>query len=130
MIKDWGRFVRTRIALRDVLGIEPEEDAIEAAMQQKVEITEEQIVSAYNLGEEVSIVYIYRGLLSHMLSPQRLGVYLLKCVGYDEDFGQQVFERFSTWVPKAKEKNGPKKSRKRKRVTNSDEEELSNAAAD
>ncbi|KZP20326.1 hypothetical protein FIBSPDRAFT_742515, partial [Athelia psychrophila] len=111
MIKDWGKFVRTRIALRDVLGMEPEEDAIQAAMEQNVAITEEQIALAYNLGEE------------------RLGVYLLKCVGYDEDFGQQVFERFSTWVPKAKKENkGPKKSRKRKRVTNSDDEEVSDAA--
>ncbi|KZP20324.1 hypothetical protein FIBSPDRAFT_1044963 [Athelia psychrophila] len=111
MIKDWGRFVRTRIALRDVLGMEPEEDAIEAAMQQQVAVTEEQIASAYNLGEE------------------RLGVELLKCVGYDEDFGQQVFERFSTWAPKPKkEKAGPKKSRKRKRATNSDDEEVSDTA--
>ncbi|KAF7976935.1 hypothetical protein HWV62_5353 [Athelia sp. TMB] len=112
LIKDWGRSIRTRIVLRNVLGKEPEEEEIEIAMQTDVAITEDEISMAYNLGEE------------------RLGVFLYKCVGYDEDFGRQIFERFSTWTPKAKEKkDGKKKSRKRKRGA-SVEDMLSDAASD
>ena len=53
LIKDWGRSIRTRIVLRNVLGKEPEEEEIEIAMQSDVAITEDEILMAYNLGEEV-----------------------------------------------------------------------------
>ncbi|KIM80619.1 hypothetical protein PILCRDRAFT_822359 [Piloderma croceum F 1598] len=102
--KGWGSHVRTRVGLRKRLGREPSKREFEAALAaESIPVTQDDIRNAYDKGEE------------------RLGVYVLKCVAYDEAFQRKVFEDIQTWVPpppKEKGSRGAKgsKTHKRKQV--------------
>ncbi|CAA7269167.1 unnamed protein product [Cyclocybe aegerita] len=53
-------------------------------------ITPQEVLAAYDSGEE------------------RLGVWTMKCIGYDTKFQLELYEKFPTWVP------APRKPRKKK----------------
>ncbi|KAA1477489.1 hypothetical protein DENSPDRAFT_755659, partial [Dentipellis sp. KUC8613] len=74
--KGWGRLVRTRVALRRDLGREPNPEELQTALASKTAfpITQEEILAAYNRGEE------------------HLGIVAMKCVDYDEDFQRRIAE--------------------------------------
>ncbi|KAF7978747.1 hypothetical protein HWV62_44762 [Athelia sp. TMB] len=85
--KGWGRIVRTRVFLRKHLGREPTLKEVEE-YNDEVTVTADEIREDFDQGKE------------------RLGVFVLKPVGYNEEFQQQNCERFPAWneIERAKPK--------------------------
>lgn len=116
MRKGWGSHVRARVGLRKQLGRNPTKQEFEAALVEPIPITQDDIRRAYDLGEEVRM---RRQRICNLFSLtdstcQCLGVYVLKCVAYDEAFQREVFEGIQTWVPPAKKEKGAGKDKKPK----------------
>ncbi|KAJ6465957.1 hypothetical protein C8R47DRAFT_1154588 [Mycena vitilis] len=91
--KDWGRITRTRIALRRRFGRDPTFDEVDTAIasdQKFKNITPSDISKAFDCGDE------------------RLAVWTMKCVDYDEQFQRDLVRQITGWVPP------PPKSRKPK----------------
>ncbi|KAJ7661541.1 hypothetical protein DFH06DRAFT_375918 [Mycena polygramma] len=91
--KDWGRITRTRIALRRRFGRNPTFDEVDTAIgsdQKFKNITPSDISKAFDCGDE------------------RLAVWTMKCVDYDEQFQRDLVRQITGWVPP------PPKSRKPK----------------
>ncbi|KAJ7735115.1 hypothetical protein DFH07DRAFT_754084, partial [Mycena maculata] len=81
--KDWGRITRTRIGLRRQLKRNPTWAEVEAATetaQKFTYITASDISKAFDKGEE------------------RLAVWTMKCVGYDEQFQRDLVRQITDWV--------------------------------
>ncbi|KAH9935935.1 uncharacterized protein BXZ73DRAFT_45411, partial [Epithele typhae] len=70
MKKEWAKPIRARISLRISLGREPMQDEVDGAMERSVKITDKDVAAALNDGSE------------------RIRVWTLKCVGYDEELGR------------------------------------------
>ncbi|TFY58421.1 hypothetical protein EVG20_g8158 [Dentipellis fragilis] len=97
--KNWGKLVRTRVTLRRDLRREPRPDELRTALaSQKTfqEISEEEILAAYNKGEE------------------HLGIVAMKCVGYDEEFQRRIAGEYPIWAADRKDDADKQKGRKRK----------------
>jgi len=97
--KDWATGVRVSIILRRRLGREPKNEEIEAALatnHKYYDITQEEIIGAFERGEET------------------IGLWFMKCIDYDEDFQRRIARKFPTWVPPPprprKDKSKPKKA--------------------
>ncbi|KAJ7661542.1 hypothetical protein DFH06DRAFT_375949 [Mycena polygramma] len=95
--KDWGRITRTRIALRRQLGRNPTLGEVDTAIGQDQEfknITSNDISQAFDSGDE------------------RLAVWIMECVGYDEQFQRDLVRQITGWVPPP-----PRRSSRRRRAT-------------
>ncbi|KAJ7031157.1 hypothetical protein C8F04DRAFT_709302 [Mycena alexandri] len=82
--KDWGLMTRTRIALRRQLGRDATFKEVAKSLKAKqkfLSITADDIAKAFNNGDE------------------RLAVWTMKCVGYDEQFQRDVVQKITDWVP-------------------------------
>ncbi|KAJ6465958.1 hypothetical protein C8R47DRAFT_46118 [Mycena vitilis] len=82
--KDWGRITRTRIALRRQLGRNPTAREVDGAIEKDQEfknITSNDISQAFDSGDE------------------RLAVWIMECVGYDEQFQRDLARKITGWVP-------------------------------
>ncbi|KAG6910185.1 hypothetical protein DXG01_012634 [Tephrocybe rancida] len=77
--------IRVRISLRKTLGREPTAEEVDECDGSG--ITLEDIRLAYDKGEE------------------RILVWVMKCVGYDEAFQREMQEKFAVWVPPPPKKN-------------------------
>ncbi|KAF9558415.1 hypothetical protein CPC08DRAFT_667608 [Agrocybe pediades] len=105
----WGQSVRTRILGRKLYGdrrITVEElDKVKSMTDALNKITRDEVFRAYDEGVE------------------RLGVYTMKCVGYDNAFQLELCEKFASYVPPPKPPkpdNATKpSSQKRKKAQNS-----------
>ncbi|KAF9475823.1 hypothetical protein BDN70DRAFT_208978 [Pholiota conissans] len=100
----WGAVVRSRILLRRELNREPTSDEVDDVIQSGVYkiVTEEDVKQAYFRGDE------------------RMGVWTMKCVAYDNRFQQKLHDTFPMWVPpppKRKKKAGDKKAETKKKTT-------------
>ncbi|KZP20287.1 hypothetical protein FIBSPDRAFT_932337 [Athelia psychrophila] len=116
--KSWGLTVRTRVALRKKLGKEPTRQQLKKGGNEGASVTPNDIRRAFDAGKET------------------LGVMILKCIGYEEDFARQLCELSKVWVkpppknPKKKKnaatKTAPKTKEglKRKREPSSESEQL------
>ncbi|KAJ6615539.1 hypothetical protein B0H10DRAFT_2040925 [Mycena sp. CBHHK59/15] len=96
--KDWGRITRTRIALRRRLGHKPSQNEVDEAMmsaQKYLNITSEDIARAFDCGEE------------------RLAVWTMKCVGYDEQFQRDLAREILGFVPPTPGSSGRKGAKPR-----------------
>ncbi|KAJ3872399.1 hypothetical protein F5051DRAFT_339415, partial [Lentinula edodes] len=84
--KPWARHARAGIHLRKKWSREPTmEEIADAAMTEDFKnVTIEEIKDAFDQGQ------------------QRLGMLVLKCVGYDNDFQKELIDKFSSWIPPAK----------------------------
>ncbi|KAJ3513374.1 hypothetical protein NLJ89_g2991 [Agrocybe chaxingu] len=89
-IQGWGISVCARVIGRKELGREPTRKEVERIEESKKykNATPEDIAKAYMRGEE------------------KMGVWTMKCVGYDKKFQQELCEKFPHYVPR------PRKSRK------------------
>ncbi|KAJ6544236.1 hypothetical protein B0H19DRAFT_298011 [Mycena capillaripes] len=99
--KDWGRITRTRIALRRQLGRDPtfeEVDTAIASAEKFLYITPSDIEQAFTNGDE------------------RLAVWTMKCVGYDEQFQRDLVGQITGWVPPPKPRSIPPKPKPRTRT--------------
>jgi len=81
--KEWGLSLLQRIYLRSQLGREPtheesEEFGVDAKFLQE-EVSVEQIMEAYATGQE------------------KIGVYCMKCVGYDADWQKSLIAGYPKW---------------------------------
>ncbi|KAJ7983036.1 hypothetical protein DFH06DRAFT_714595 [Mycena polygramma] len=95
--KDWGRITRTRIALRRQLGRNPTVSEVDASIEKDQEfknITSNDISQAFDSGDE------------------RLAVWIMECVGYDEQFQRDLVRQITGWVPPP-----PRRSSRRRRAT-------------
>ncbi|KAJ7755165.1 hypothetical protein B0H16DRAFT_730995 [Mycena metata] len=101
--KDWGMMTRTRIALRRQLGRDATFKEVTTSLKAKQKfpsITAVDIAKAFNNGEE------------------RLAVWTMKCVGYDEKFQRDIVRKITGWVPPPpKTKPKSKKATTVKRVS-------------
>ncbi|KAJ7499705.1 hypothetical protein FB451DRAFT_1016214, partial [Mycena latifolia] len=82
--KDWGLITRARIALRRQLGRAPTFKQVETAIandQKFPAITAGDIAQAFDNGDE------------------RLAVWTMECVGYDEQFQRDLVRQITGWVP-------------------------------
>ena len=131
--KTWGGDICARIRGRKDLGREPttaEVDGLLESGRYKL-TTPQEVMAALDAGTEVPSlnIVIVRSLT---MTIQRLTVWTLKCVGYDNDFQRQLSEKFPVWKQQqqkieqkpAQQRNGVSRGRKRKRAdTQSDTEE-------
>ncbi|KAJ7174450.1 hypothetical protein C8R46DRAFT_90093 [Mycena filopes] len=95
--KDWGRMTRCRITLRARHERNPTRKEVEKAMKTKRKfshITADDIAKAFNSGEE------------------RLAVWTMKCVGYDEQFQRDIVRQMTGWVPPPPKTPQAKKAKK------------------
>ncbi|THH17586.1 hypothetical protein EW146_g3255 [Bondarzewia mesenterica] len=112
--QNWGRGVRVQIILRREKGREPTYTEMVAAWgsgNKYDDITADEIAQAYEEGK------------------QRLGIEVLKCVGYDEQFQRELAETCPVVTydaPPSKKKTKPsaagKKGRRKTKVENDDPE--------
>ncbi|KAI0059305.1 hypothetical protein BV25DRAFT_1889909 [Artomyces pyxidatus] len=97
---DWGKSVRARIIYRRDKGREATDRELDRIMESKTRhyrhVTEAEIMQAFDEGKEM------------------LGVFAMKCVGYDKDFQRSLAGTFPTWVPPPKEPKRTKKTRRTK----------------
>ncbi|KAF9457258.1 hypothetical protein BDZ94DRAFT_256303 [Collybia nuda] len=93
---DWGKRMRTRICLRKALRREPTVEEVDQNQSNNFKITSEEVVEAYNSGKEM------------------IGVWGMKCIGYDEAFQRDIVEKYQRWTPKQKS-GGAGKTQKKKR---------------
>lgn len=77
--KSWGNIVRVRIALRKKLGRDPDETELTNADENDYNVTPEEVICAYDQGKE------------------RISVWTMECIGYDEAFQREVCDKFRTW---------------------------------
>ncbi|KAJ3848926.1 hypothetical protein EV368DRAFT_48335 [Lentinula lateritia] len=93
--KPWARRARASIHLRKEWSREPTMEEIEDAATEGEfkNVTIEEVKDAFDQGQ------------------QRLGMLVLKCIGYDNDFQKELIDNFSHWIPPAK-KSDLKKSSK------------------
>ncbi|KAF9558414.1 hypothetical protein CPC08DRAFT_819351 [Agrocybe pediades] len=106
--KGWGYYARVLVLGRKMYGdkelTEKERDKVEARKDALKKVTPEEILRAYN-----------DGFL-------RLGVWTMKCVGYDNAFQLELGEKFAAYVPPpppppkaAKAAKGPKPPRQKQK---------------
>ncbi|KAG6856369.1 hypothetical protein H0H87_005279, partial [Tephrocybe sp. NHM501043] len=94
----WGKAIRVRIALRKALGRS---------------CTDVEFQDAYDLNrsyEEITIDEIGQALLC---GHEKVAVWTMKCVGYDEDFQRDLVAKVATWTPpppKKADNNGAKET--------------------
>ncbi|KJA21624.1 hypothetical protein HYPSUDRAFT_216177 [Hypholoma sublateritium FD-334 SS-4] len=98
--KDWGLPVTARILLRRELGREPTYQEVEYAVKSRPTqckgVPIEEIMAAFLQGKE------------------RMYIWTMKCVGYDNDFQRELSEEYPVWQPPPpKPKNQKKKLPKR-----------------
>ncbi|KAK7053784.1 hypothetical protein R3P38DRAFT_2852129 [Favolaschia claudopus] len=108
--KDWGTITRTRIALRRRFGREPtfeEVDESIAANQKYREINATDISQGFHHGEE------------------RLAVWTMKCVGYDEQFQRDLVRQINGWTPSA----SPQRRKTKKSKAKCDVEPVRNSGS-
>ncbi|KAH6873712.1 hypothetical protein BKA70DRAFT_281964 [Coprinopsis sp. MPI-PUGE-AT-0042] len=86
--------LREYLVAKRFLGKEPEEHELKQLRAGKMET---------GMSEEAIQLCMTRGDL-------KMGVYTMECVGYDQDFQQQVAEKWGSWVP-------PPTTKKRKATT-------------
>ncbi|KAJ3806884.1 hypothetical protein F5876DRAFT_80260 [Lentinula aff. lateritia] len=100
--KPWARRARASIHLRKEWSREPTMEEIEDAATEGEfkNVTIEEVKDAFDQGQQ-------RGIFSN----KRLGMLVLKCIGYDNDFQKELIDNFSHWIPPAK-KSDLKKSSK------------------
>ncbi|KAF7331052.1 hypothetical protein MVEN_02445500 [Mycena venus] len=82
--KDWGRITRTRIALRRQLQRDPTFEEVDTALetdQKYLDINADDIAQGFDNGDE------------------RLAVWTMKCVGYDEQLQRDLVRQITGWVP-------------------------------
>ncbi|RDB20340.1 hypothetical protein Hypma_012596 [Hypsizygus marmoreus] len=101
--QQWGRDVRTRIALRKTLHREPTPAEVEQALTRNYAATPDEVTQAYNNGSEV------------------IGVWVMKCVGYDEKFQKEIIGQFETWTLPPR---GPAKRKGKRKQPKEEDERL------
>ncbi|KAG5643239.1 hypothetical protein DXG03_001288 [Asterophora parasitica] len=79
--------IRVRIALRQIIGREPTEAAVNSGIQDGSGVEPEDVKSALDNGEET------------------VNVWIMRCVAYDDTFQREIMEKFSSWKPKQKTKD-------------------------
>ncbi|KAI0313569.1 hypothetical protein OF83DRAFT_522787 [Amylostereum chailletii] len=96
----WGTGVRFRVLYRrEHGGEEPSLEEVRAAWSNPngyKDVTDVEIQNDFDLGK------------------QQLGVFVMRCVGYDEAFQRSLIERFNTWTPSETGNNKSKKKRVQK----------------
>jgi hypothetical protein len=136
LLKSWGDNICARIRGRKDLGREPTiaevNDVIESGRYKLT--TPQEVMAALDAGTEVRglNVFFVRSLTTTI---QRLTVWTLKCVGYDNDFQRQLSEKFPVWKQQQKKKkkkaeqkpaqqgNSVPRGKKRKRADTPESEE-------
>ncbi|THH02224.1 hypothetical protein EW026_g616 [Hermanssonia centrifuga] len=96
MDKKGAKGIRARIALRSRLGREPTLSEVRKAVNDRAlldSVTPVQIESAYSKGEE------------------EIGVWCMKCVGYDVEFQKLLVRNYSKWLNDPEVRNANKKLR-------------------
>lgn len=133
LAKDWGGEICARIRGRKDLGREPTSEEIDDLIESGRDklTTPQEVMAAFDTGTEVrsSNMAFVRSLTRTI---QRLTVWTLKCVGYDNDFQLQLSEKFPVWQREQKKKaerkpgrqgNGVPRGKKRKRLDTPESEE-------
>ncbi|KAF9533480.1 hypothetical protein CPB83DRAFT_731994, partial [Crepidotus variabilis] len=102
----WGQHVRSRILTRRELGRSGTAEEVEAVRKSGrwEAVAALDVMKAYDVGEEA------------------IGVWILKCVGYDEAFQRELCDKFPRWVkprPKQPKPQDTKKSTKQRNAKGS-----------
>ena len=134
-VKDWGAEICARIRGRKELGREPTPEEVKGLRDNDRHklTTPQEVMAALDAGTEVrrfNVVFVR----SLTITIQRLAVWTLKCVGYENDFQLQLTEKFPLWQQQQKGKrakrmpaqngNGVRHGRKRKRADTPESEEM------
>lgn len=110
----------------------------------KASINEEDILGAFDRGEEVSSEHYHsRPVWKILIAFQEMGVYTMTCVGYDEEFIRFLVRNVHRWDPptrKSKQDTAPKRvkaktkqgtgSKRRPLVVDSESEDPDNGGVD
>ena len=122
-VKDWGADICARIRGRKEFGREPtiaEVDGLIKSERYKL-TTPKEVMAALDAGTEVPTCLNIAFVRSLTAMIQRLTVWTLKCVGYDNDFQRQLSEKFPVWQqqqqPKKRKKAEQKPAQQRKDVS-------------
>ncbi|KAF8905775.1 hypothetical protein CPB84DRAFT_1676233 [Gymnopilus junonius] len=93
-LQGWGGWVQARVRARIELEREPTEKEIQNVFDNGSfrATTPDEVAEAYNKGQEC------------------LGVWTMKCVGYDNDFQLQLCQKFPNWIPRPRNSRKGKKS--------------------
>jgi hypothetical protein len=123
--KTWGGDICARIRGRKDLGREPTIAEVNGLFENgRYKLTTPQeVMAALDAGTEVPTCLNIVFVRSLTMTIQRLTVWTLKCVGYDNDFQRQLSEKFPVWKQQQKkvekkpaQRNGVSRGRKRKRA--------------
>jgi len=132
--RPWGEDICARIRGRKDFGREPTSEEVDDLFKSKRHklTTPQEVMAALDSGIEVrnlNVVFV-RSLTAII---QRLTVWTLKCIGYDNDFQRQLSEKFPVWEGQrkkdkaertpAQQGNGVSRGTKRKRADTPESEE-------
>ncbi|PPQ82836.1 hypothetical protein CVT25_009211 [Psilocybe cyanescens] len=108
--KRWGTGFRLRVAARRELGHKPTEADLDQFWKdgKHHNVTPEDIRSALDSGTEVAILIILAAdrVLLTCYQLQALGAFMMKCVGYDENFQRELVAKFPHWTPPSAKPKG------------------------
>lgn len=106
---DWGVAIRVRVYWRQSHEGEPTEEEMEEMCSDrnfyqsiKSNLTWEDISNAYATGQEVRKSPL--AYLACFIVLQQLGVWCMKCVGYDTEFQRFLVENVGSYVPPSRKK--------------------------
>ena len=100
----WGLDCLVRIYLRSTLRREPSEEEIGDVLNDKNKrktisnkVTERQIIDAFGRGDEVGVRHLSHARCND-IRLKVLGVYCMKCIGYDVTWQQFLVDHYPGWV--------------------------------